>query len=46
MIGDQEAGMSYKRFSVVDCDGHILESVPELAEFTKKGVRNLFDPME
>lgn len=31
--------MSYERFSVVDCDGHILESIPEMAEFMSDRVR-------
>lgn len=31
--------MSYERFSVVDCDGHILESIPEMAEFMNERVR-------
>src|SRR2546426_10606945 len=25
--------MSYENYSVVDCDGHIVESIPEFAEF-------------
>ena len=25
--------MSYDNYSVVDCDGHIVESIPEMAEF-------------
>jgi hypothetical protein len=27
--------MSYENYSVVDCDGHIVESIPEMAEFMK-----------
>jgi len=25
--------MSYENYNVIDCDGHIVESVPEMAEF-------------
>ena len=25
--------MSYDQFSVVDCDGHVVESIEEMAEF-------------
>ena len=31
--------MSTSRFSVVDCDGHIVESIPEMAEFMDEGLR-------
>jgi hypothetical protein len=27
--------MSYDNYSVVDCDGHIVESIPEMSEFMK-----------
>ena len=27
--------MSYDNYSVVDCDGHIVASIPELSEFMK-----------
>ena len=25
--------MSYEQYSVIDCDGHIVESIAEMAEF-------------
>ncbi len=31
--------MSTNQFSVVDCDGHIVESIPEMAEFMDEGLR-------
>ena len=31
--------MPYENYSVVDCDGHIVESIPEMAEFMDEGVR-------
>ena len=32
--------MSYENYSVVDCDGHIVESIPEMAEFMSSRIRN------
>jgi len=32
--------MSYENYSVVDCDGHIVESIPEMAEFMSKRIRD------
>lgn len=31
--------MSYENYSVVDCDGHIVESVPEFAEFMSDRIK-------
>ena len=31
--------MSYENYSVLDCDGHIVESVPEMAEFMSPRIR-------
>ena len=31
--------MSYDQYSVIDCDGHIVESVPEMAEFMGARIR-------
>jgi hypothetical protein len=31
--------VSYEKYSVVDCDGHIVESVPEMAEFMSQKIR-------
>jgi predicted TIM-barrel fold metal-dependent hydrolase len=31
--------MSYENYSVVDCDGHIVESIPEFAEFMSDRIR-------
>lgn len=31
--------MSYERFSVIDCDGHIVESIPEMAEFMSARIK-------
>lgn len=31
--------MSYESFSVVDCDGHIVENIPELAEFMSERIK-------
>jgi predicted TIM-barrel fold metal-dependent hydrolase len=31
--------MSYENYSVVDCDGHIVESIPELAEFMSERIQ-------
>ena len=31
--------MSYDNYSVIDCDGHIVESVPEMAEFMSTRIR-------
>ena len=32
--------MPYENYSVVDCDGHIVESVPEMAEFMSKRIQD------
>ncbi len=32
--------MSYENYSVVDCDGHIIESIPEMADFMSKRIRD------
>ena len=32
--------MSYEQYSVVDCDGHIVESIPEMAEFMNERVKS------
>jgi uncharacterized protein len=32
--------VSYEKFSVVDCDGHILESIPEMAEFMSARIKH------
>ncbi len=31
--------MSYDNYSVVDCDGHIVESVPEMAAFMSTRIK-------
>src|SRR5919106_508476 len=31
--------MSYENYSVVDCDGHIFEAIPEMAEFMSPRIR-------
>ncbi len=31
--------MSYENYSVVDCDGHIVESIPEFAEFMSERIK-------
>jgi uncharacterized protein len=31
--------MAYDRYTVVDCDGHVWESIPEFAEFMTPGMR-------
>jgi predicted TIM-barrel fold metal-dependent hydrolase len=31
--------MSYVKYSVVDCDGHIVESIPEFAEFMSERIK-------
>lgn len=31
--------MSYEKYSVVDCDGHIVESIPEFAEFMSERIQ-------
>jgi hypothetical protein len=31
--------MSYENYSVVDCDGDIVESIPELAEFMSDRIK-------
>jgi len=31
--------MSYDNYTVIDCDGHIVESVPEMAEFMSARIR-------
>jgi len=31
--------MSYENYSVVDCDGHIVESIPELVEFMSDQIK-------
>ena len=31
--------MSYEHYSVVDCDGHIVESIPEFAEFMSERIK-------
>jgi predicted TIM-barrel fold metal-dependent hydrolase len=31
--------MYYERYSVVDCDGHIVESIPEMAEFMSERIK-------
>ncbi len=31
--------MSYEQYSVIDCDGHIVESIPEMAEFMNERVK-------
>lgn len=31
--------MGYERFSVVDCDGHIWESIPEMSEYMEPGLQ-------
>lgn len=31
--------MSYENYSVVDCDGHIVESIPEFAEFMSDRIK-------
>jgi uncharacterized protein len=32
--------MSYENYSVVDCDGHIVESIPEFAEFMSERIKD------
>ncbi|MEK7342109.1 MAG: amidohydrolase family protein [Candidatus Binatota bacterium] len=36
---EKEFRMSYEKYSVVDCDGHIVESIPEFAEFMSERIR-------
>ena len=31
--------ISYENYSLVDCDGHIVESIPELAEFMSDRIK-------
>ena len=32
--------MSYDNYSVVDCDGHVVESIPEMAEFMSRRIKD------